>query len=137
MGCSIYFQQAASVAVASHHALKPRNDHAPALMWWSHRSSAFRDQTDTAEQFARNAGLAIHNVNARDNLAQAVIARHRVGVAQGILMSRLGCSHDQAIAILEDRSQRTNRKLPFIAEEVIRIGDLEPASTETERDRIW
>lgn len=51
-------------------------------------------------------------------------------------MSRLGCSHDQAIAILEDRSQRTNRKLLFIAEEVIRIGDLEPASTETERDRI-
>lgn len=115
---------------------EPRNDHAPTLMWWSRESSAFEDQSDIAELFARSAGLAIHNVNARDNLAQAVIARHRVGLAQGILMSRLGCSHDQAIAILEDRSQRTNRKLPFIAEEVIRIGDLEPASAETERDRI-
>jgi len=120
---------------------EPRNDHAPTLMWptlmwWSRESSAFEDQSDIAELFARSAGLAIYNVNARDNLAQAVIARHRVGLAQGILMSRLGCSRDQAIAILEDRSQRTNRKLPFIAEEVIRIGDLEPASTETERDRI-
>ena len=51
-------------------------------------------------------------------------------------MSRLGCSHDQAIAILEDRSQRTNRKLPFIAEEVIRIGDLEPAPAAKEHERI-
>jgi AmiR/NasT family two-component response regulator len=105
-------------------------------MWWSHRSSAFRDQTDIAEQFARNAGLAIHNVNARDNLAQAVIAQHRVGLAQGILMSRHGCSPDQAIAILKDRSQRTNRKLRLIADEVIRIGDLEPALTAKERIRI-
>ena len=121
---------------------EPRNDHAPTLMWptlmwWSRESSAFEDQSDIAELFARSAGLAIHNVNARDNLAHAVIARHRVSLAQGILMSRRGCSEDEAIAILEDRSQRTNRKLRFIAEEVIRIGDLEPASTETERDRIW
>ncbi|HEY6686575.1 MAG TPA: ANTAR domain-containing protein [Propionibacteriaceae bacterium] len=114
----------------------PQNDHAPTLMWWSHRSSAFKDQADIAELFARSAGLAIHNANARDNLAQAVIARHRVGVAQGILMSRLACSQDQAIAILKDRSQRTNRKLRLIAEEVIRIGDLEPAPTAKEHERV-
>ena len=115
---------------------EPRNDYAPTLMWWSHLSSAFEDQTDIAELFARTAGLAIHNVNARDNLAQAVRARHRVGLAQGILMSRHGCSQDQAIAILKERSQRTNRKLRLIADEVIRIGDLEPALTEMERIRI-
>jgi hypothetical protein len=114
----------------------PRNDHAPILMWWSHRSSAFKDQTDVAELFARSAGLAIHNVNARDNLAQAVIAQRRVGIAQGILTSRHGCSQDQAVAILKDRSQRTNCKLRLIADEVIRIGDLEPALTEKERIRI-
>jgi hypothetical protein len=114
----------------------PRNDHAPILMWWSHRSSAFKDQTDIAELFARSVGLAIHNVNARDNLAQAVTAHHRVGLAQGILMSRHGCSQDQAIAILKDRSQRTNRKLRLIADEVIRIGDLEPAPGAKEHERI-
>jgi hypothetical protein len=43
-------------------------------MWWSRESSAFEDQSDIAELFARSAGLAIHNVNARDNLTQAVIA---------------------------------------------------------------
>jgi hypothetical protein len=53
---------------------EPRNDHAPTLMWWSRESSAFEDQSDIAELFARSAGLAIHNVNARDNLTQAVIA---------------------------------------------------------------
>jgi hypothetical protein len=115
---------------------EPRNDHAPTLMWWSRESSAFIDQSDIAELFARSAGLAIHNVNARDNLAQAVTARHRVCLAQGILMSRLGCSQDQAIAILKDQSQRTNRELRLIAEEVIRIGDLEPASTAREPERI-
>jgi hypothetical protein len=53
---------------------EPRNDHAPTLVWWSRESSAFEDQSDIAELFARSAGLAIHNVNARDNLTQAVIA---------------------------------------------------------------
>jgi hypothetical protein len=115
---------------------EPRNDHAPTLMWWSRRSGAFTHQTHIADLFARSAGLAIHNVNTRDNLAQAVVARHRAGVAQGILMSRLGCSQDQAIAILKNRSQRTNRKLRLIADEVIRIGNLEPAPTEKERNRI-
>jgi hypothetical protein len=53
---------------------EPRNDHAPTLMWWSRESSTFEDQSDIAELFARSAGLAIHNVNARDKLTQAVIA---------------------------------------------------------------
>jgi hypothetical protein len=84
----------------------------------------------------RTAGVAIQNVNTHDNLAQAVIARHRAGVAQGILMSRVGCSQDQAIAILKNRSQCTNRKLRIIADEVIRIGDLKPAPTDKERNRL-
>ena len=62
--------------------------------------------------------------------------KHRAGVAQGILMSRLGCSQDRAIAILKHRSQRTNRKLRIIADEVIRIGDPKPAPTHKERDRL-
>lgn len=114
------------------------SEHRPAdtpmtFVWWSRRTGAFAGQTDIAELFARTAGLAIHNVNTRDNLAQAVLARHRAGVAQGILMSQLGCSQDHAIAILKNRSQRTNRKLRTIADEVIRIGSLKPAPTKEER----
>ena len=76
--------------------------HAPVtFVWWSHPTAAFTDQTDIAALFARTASLAIHNVNTRHNLAQAVLARHRAGLAQGILMSRLGCSQDHAMAILK------------------------------------
>jgi hypothetical protein len=100
------------------------------------RTGAFADHTRLAELFVRTAGVAIQNVKTRDNLAQAVVARHRAGVAQGILMSRLGCSQDQTIAILKNRSQRTNRKLRVIADEVIRIGDLKPAPTDKERNRL-
>jgi ANTAR domain len=130
------FQQAANVAIASHRAVSAsqRSCGGPRVVVTLERR--LRSQTDIAELFARNAGLAIHNANARDNLAQAVVARHRAGVAQGILMSRLGCTEDQAIAILKDRSQRTNRKLRLIADEIIRIGELEPAPTQKERDRI-
>jgi hypothetical protein len=51
-------------------------------------------------------------------------------------MSRVGCSQDQAIAILKNRSQCTNRKLRIIADEVIRIGDLKPAPTDKEGNRL-
>jgi hypothetical protein len=115
---------------------EPRNDHMPTLIWWSHRSGAFKDQAEIAELFARNAGVAIHNAGARDNLTQAVVARHRAGVAQGILMAQLRCSQEDAIAILKDRSQRTNRKLWRIADEIIRSGDLESAPTAKEREGI-
>jgi hypothetical protein len=47
------------------------------FVWWSRRTSAFADQTDIAVLFARAAGLAIHIVDTRDNLVQAVLARHR------------------------------------------------------------
>jgi hypothetical protein len=106
------------------------------LVWWSRRTGAFVDQADMAVLFARTARLAIHNVSTRDNLLQAVLARHRAGIAQGILMSRLGCSQDHAIAILKYRSQRTNRKLRTIADEIIRIGYLKPVPTKEERDRL-
>jgi hypothetical protein len=61
------------------------------FVWWVRRTGAFADHTHLAELFVRTAGVAIENVKTRDNLAQAVVARHRAGVAQGILMSRLGC----------------------------------------------
>jgi ANTAR domain len=136
MGWPLCCQQAASLAVASHRALRASQRPYADLHVVVHRTDSFEGQTDIAELFARHAGLAIHNASARDNLAQAVVARHRAGVAHGILMSRLGCSQDQAIAILKHRSQRTNRKLRIIADEVIRIGDLKRAPTDKERDRL-
>jgi AmiR/NasT family two-component response regulator len=60
----------------------------------------------------------------RDNLNRAVAARHRVGLAQGVLMTRRQLTADQAFALLKRQSQNTNVKLRTIAQTVIQTGDL-------------
>jgi AmiR/NasT family two-component response regulator len=65
----------------------------------------------------------------RDNLNRAVAARHRVGLAQGILMTRRQLTASQAFALLKRESQNTHVKLRTIAQKVIQTGDL-PVGTE-------
>jgi AmiR/NasT family two-component response regulator len=84
---------------------------------------------DVAEAFAHHASLALEAVMERDNLNQAVAARHRVGVPQGILMTRRQLTADQAFTLLQRQSQNTNVKLRTIAQTVIQTGDL-PVGTE-------
>jgi AmiR/NasT family two-component response regulator len=60
----------------------------------------------------------------RDNLNRAVAARHRVGLAQGVLMTRRQLTADQAFTLLKRQSQNTNVKLRTIAQTVIQTGDL-------------
>ena len=67
----------------------------------------------------------------RDNLNQAVAARHRVGLAQGILMTRRQLTADQAFALLKRQSQNSHVKLRAIAQTVIQTGDL-PVGAESE-----
>jgi AmiR/NasT family two-component response regulator len=67
----------------------------------------------------------------RDNLNRAVSARHRVGLAQGILMTRRELSADQAFALLKHESQNTHVKLRAIAQTVIQTGDL-PVGTQSD-----
>jgi hypothetical protein len=86
---------------------------------------------DVAEAFAHHAGFALGAVAERDNLNQAVAARHRVGLAQGILMTRRQLTADQAFILLQRRSQNTHVKLRTIAQTVIQTGDL-PVRAETE-----
>jgi AmiR/NasT family two-component response regulator len=66
----------------------------------------------------------------RDNLNRAVAARHRVGLAQGILMARRQLTADQAFTLLKRESQNTRVKLRTIAQTVIQTGDL-PVGTES------
>jgi hypothetical protein len=58
------------------------------------------ERVDDLGQDDRWAALTVSS-NVRTWRSLAVVARHRAGVAQGILMSRLGCSEDQALAILK------------------------------------
>jgi AmiR/NasT family two-component response regulator len=63
-----------------------------------------------------------------------VSARHRVGMAQGILMARRQLTAGEAFALLKRESQNTHVKLRTIAQRVIETGDL-PAAKESEARR--
>jgi hypothetical protein len=58
------------------------------LLWYATRPATLRPYADLAEAFARHASLAFKAAIERDNLNRAVAARHRVRLAQGILMAR-------------------------------------------------
>ncbi len=54
-----------------------------------------------------------------DQLRQAVATREIIGEAKGILMESQHCTRDQAFDILRRASQRENRKLRDLAEELV------------------
>ena len=54
-----------------------------------------------------------------DQLRQAVATREIIGAAKGILMEAQRCTRDQAFDILRRASQRENRKLRDMAEELV------------------
>jgi hypothetical protein len=100
------------------------------LVWYATGRASLSPYADVAEAFAHHASLALGAVMERDNLNQAVAARHRVGLAQGILMFRRQLTADQAFALLKRESQNTHVKLRTIAQTVIQAGDL-PVGTES------
>jgi hypothetical protein len=100
------------------------------LVWYARRPATLSRYADLAEAFAHHAGLALEAVTERDNLNQALAARHRVGLAQGILMTRHQLSADEAFTLLKRQSQNTNVKLRTIAQTIIQTGDL-PVRAET------
>jgi ANTAR domain len=101
------------------------------LVWYATGPGTLSPYTDVAEAFAHHASLALRAAMERDNLNRAVAARHRVGLAQGILMTRRQLTAGQAFALLKRESQNTHVKLRTIAQRVIQTGDL-PVGTESE-----
>jgi hypothetical protein len=100
------------------------------LVWHATGPASLSPYADLAEAFAHHASLALGAVMERDNLNRAVAARHRVGLAQGILMTRPQLTADQAFTLLRRESQNTHVKLRTIAQTIIQTGDL-PVGTET------
>ena len=100
------------------------------LVWYAWGPASLSPYADLAEAFAHHASLAWGAVLERDNLNRAVAARHRVGLAQGILMTRRQLTADQAFTMLKRESQNTHVKLRTIAQAVIQTGDL-PVGTES------
>jgi len=103
------------------------------LVWYATRPATLSRFADLAEAFAHHASLALGAVMERDNLNRAVAARHRVGLAQGIWMTRRQLTADQAFALLKRDSQNTHVKLRAIAQTVIQTGDL-PVAAENEAE---
>jgi ANTAR domain len=101
------------------------------LVWYATGPGTLSPYIDVAEAFARHASLALGAAMERDNLNRAVAARHRVGLAQGILMTRRQLAAGQAFALLKRESQNTHVKLRTVAQGVIQTGDL-PVGTESE-----
>jgi hypothetical protein len=101
------------------------------LVWFATGPGILSPYIDLAEAFARYASLALGAATERDNLNRAVAARHRVGLAQGILMTRRQLTAGEAFALLKRESQNTHMKLRTIAQRVIQTGDL-PVGTESE-----
>jgi len=58
------------------------------------------------------------------NLQKALASNRQIGVAMGVLMARQNLTEEQAFAVLREASQRGNRKLRDIADEVVLTGQL-------------
>jgi AmiR/NasT family two-component response regulator len=79
---------------------------------------------------AAHAALAFARAREREQIAgleQAVASNRAIGMAIGILMAIRRVSQQEAFDLLRVTSQRTNRKLREIADDVVLTGALPPA----------
>ena len=84
------------------------------------------DEARTAQLIVDNAAILVGYAFAltgsnrlNDQLRQALETRDVIGAAKGILMQSQSCTRDEAFDILRRASQRENRKLREVAEEVV------------------
>ncbi|MDQ3897796.1 MAG: GAF and ANTAR domain-containing protein [Actinomycetota bacterium] len=98
-----------------------------ALNFYSRVVSGFSDDdVATGVQFATQAAIALANAQAywdahqlSQDLATAMKSRATIEQAKGILMGAQRCGSDEAFQILVRASQRENRKLREVAEELV------------------
>jgi GAF domain-containing protein len=94
------------------------------------------DEARTAQLIGDNAAIVLgyalaltgsNQVN--DQLRHAVETRDVIGAAKGILIQSQSCNRDEAFDILRRASQRENRKLREIAEDLVRRVEARSANT--------
>ncbi len=107
--------------------LKPMGEPIGTLNIYSSERAAFDEaHLDIASLFAQQAAIVLANAMAYSSeqlangqLREALESRELIGQAKGILMARERCSADAAFDILREVSQRTNRKLREVAQDVV------------------
>ena len=85
-----------------------------------------RDELRKAAVLGEHAAILVGNALAlvdatqlNEQLRKAVDTREVIGVAKGIFMERQSCTRDEAFDLLRRASQRENRKLRELAEELV------------------
>jgi GAF domain-containing protein len=99
-----------------------------ALNLYSRERDAFDDDAEAIGTIlAAHAALALSRAREREQISgleQAVASNRSIGMAIGILMAIHRVGQDEAFDLLRTVSQRTNRKLREIADEVVHTGQL-------------
>lgn len=98
-----------------------------ALNLYSSTESAFDENSERSGAiFAAHASITVANARAfwrteelRRNLEEALCTRGVIDQAKGMLMARDGVSADDAFELLKRASQRTNRKVHDLAQEIV------------------
>jgi GAF domain-containing protein len=110
-----------SIPMVAHH------EGVGALNFYSRRSEAFSaEDVKVAVVFGSQAAIVLANSQAYwdahqlgQNLAEAMRSRATIEQAKGILMAAQRCSPDEAFQILVRASQRENRKLRDMADDIV------------------
>jgi GAF domain-containing protein len=98
-----------------------------ALNLYSRSTDAFdSDAVAVGELLAAHASLAVtaamayySNRDLAGQMRQALESRAVIEQAKGVLMGRQGCTADEAFTLLVQQSQRANRKLREVAQELV------------------
>jgi transcriptional regulator with GAF, ATPase, and Fis domain len=106
------------------------------LNLYSRRPFAF-DATHAyaARIFAQYAATALAYATETEGLRDAITSRHRVGLAQGILMKQYGVDAEGAFDMLRRYSQANNVKLRTVAEQVVATGSFPTTRVSRGRQR--
>jgi GAF domain-containing protein len=107
--------------------LLARHEGVGALNFYADTARAFSDDdVEVGLQFATHAAIVLANSQAYwdahqlgQDLSTAMASRATIEQAKGILMGAQRCSADEAFQILVKASQRENRKLREVAEQIV------------------
>jgi transcriptional regulator with GAF, ATPase, and Fis domain len=95
------------------------------LSVFSSKAHAFDTEGEAiGELFATHAAIAMRGAEQTETLSEALRSRDVIGQAKGLLIERLKITEQEAFAILVEVSQRQNRKLRAIADEIMFSGQL-------------
>ncbi|MFL6063316.1 MAG: GAF and ANTAR domain-containing protein [Friedmanniella sp.] len=106
------------------------------LTLYCHRAGAF-DATHgyAARIFAEYAATALTYACETEGLREAITARHRIGLAQGILMEQHNLTSEEAFSMMRRYSQANNVKVRAVAEQVIETGAFPGGASRSRRVR--